>query len=59
MACRIYLSTDVKTCHEFYKNPDNIENYPALLDFPMKAGKMMNEGFKAALKNEWNYFKGI
>ncbi|MBN1984775.1 MAG: YkgJ family cysteine cluster protein [Prolixibacteraceae bacterium] len=50
MACRIYLSTNVKTCLKFYNKPDDKNNYPALLDFPMQAGRMMNEGFKSALK---------
>ena len=50
MACRIYLSTNVKTCLKFYNDPDDKNNYPALLDFPMQAGRMMNEGFKSALK---------
>ncbi len=50
MACRIYLSTDVDTCIVFYDNPEDKESFPALLDFPMRAGRMMNEGFKAALK---------
>jgi Fe-S-cluster containining protein len=50
MACRIYLSTRVSTCIEFYQNPSNEENYPALLEFPLMAGRMMNEGFMAALK---------
>lgn len=50
MACRIYLSTNVKTCLKFFENPDDKTNYPALLDFPMQAGRMMNEGFKSALK---------
>ncbi len=50
MACRIYLSTNVKTCLKFYEQPDDKVNYPALLDFPMQAGRMMNEGFKSALK---------
>lgn len=50
MACRIYLSSDVNTCLEFYQKPDDPQNFPALLDFPMRAGRMMNEGFKAALK---------
>jgi len=50
MACRIYLSTNVDTCIEFYKNPSNEENYPALLEFPLMAGRTMNEGFIAALK---------
>lgn len=50
MACRIYLSTNVNTCLQFYKNPENEKSIPALLDFPLRAGRMMNEGFKAALK---------
>ncbi|HKJ40463.1 MAG TPA: YkgJ family cysteine cluster protein [Sunxiuqinia sp.] len=49
MACRIYLSTKVKTCIEFYQNPDNENSFPALLDFPLQAGRLMNEGFVAAL----------
>lgn len=50
MACRIYLSTNANTCLAFYKKPENEDAIPALLDFPMRAGRMMNEGFKAALK---------
>ncbi|WP_321290326.1 YkgJ family cysteine cluster protein [uncultured Sunxiuqinia sp.] len=50
MACRIYLSTNVISCIEFYQNPENENNYPALLNFPLMAGRMMNEGFIAALK---------
>ena len=50
MACRIYLSTKLETCLEFYHHPKNETNYPALIDFPLRAGRMMNEGFSAALK---------
>lgn len=50
MACRIYLSTRLETCLEFYHHPENEQNYPALIDFPLRAGRMMNEGFMAALK---------
>lgn len=50
MACRIYLSTKLETCLEFYHHPENESNYPALIDFPLRAGRMMNEGFRAALK---------
>ena len=50
VACRIYLSTNVKTCLDFFHKPENKKSIPALLDFPMRAGKMMNEGFKTALK---------
>lgn len=50
MACRIYLSTKLETCLEFYNHPENEHNYPALIEFPLRAGRMMNEGFMAALK---------
>jgi Fe-S-cluster containining protein len=50
MACRIYLSNKLETCIEFYHHPENEDNFPALLDFPLRAGRMMNEGFRAALK---------
>lgn len=50
MACRIYLSTSLPSCLEFYKNPENKDNYPALIEFPLRAGRMLNEGFMAALK---------
>ncbi len=50
MACRIYLSSNVNSCISFFNNPADEKNFPALLDFPMRAGRMMNEGFKAALK---------
>jgi Fe-S-cluster containining protein len=50
MACRIYLSKSLATCYEFYQNPQNEYSYPQLLDFPLRAGRMMNEGFIAAFK---------
>jgi Fe-S-cluster containining protein len=50
MACRIYLSKKIESCIEFYLHPENDENFPALIDFPLRAGRMMNEGFRAALK---------
>jgi Fe-S-cluster containining protein len=50
MACRIYLSTDLNSCRIFYTNPESETSFPALLDLPMRVGRMMNEGFKAALK---------
>jgi Fe-S-cluster containining protein len=50
MACRIYLSTNLSSCLEFYSHPENEASFPALIEFPLRAGKMMNEGFMAALK---------
>lgn len=50
MACRIYLSTSVESCKYELAHPEDKDAYPQLLDFPLRAGKMMNEGFVAALK---------
>jgi len=51
VACRIYLSTNVNSCMKFFNEPEDKTSFPALLDFPMRAGRMMNEGFKAALRS--------
>lgn len=50
VACRIYLSSDVNTCKKFYNEPESKDAVPALMDFPMRMGRMINEGFRAALK---------
>jgi Fe-S-cluster containining protein len=50
MACRIYLSTDVASCQRFHTHPADATSIPALLAFPLQAGRMMNEGFSHALK---------
>ncbi len=50
MACRIYLSMSVTTCRKFYTEPEKEDSIVNLLAFPLQAGRMMNEGFKAALK---------
>jgi Fe-S-cluster containining protein len=50
MACRIYLSGDVKSCLNFYHHPENKNSIPALFNLPLRTGQMMNEGFKAGLK---------
>ncbi len=52
MACRIYLSTRVDTCQEFFHRPENDDNYPALMEFPLYAGRMLNEGFCAGLREQ-------
>lgn len=50
MACRIYLSTSLPSCLKFFNDPDDENGFPELMDFPLRAGRMMNEGFSAALK---------
>jgi Fe-S-cluster containining protein len=50
VACRIYLSSNVASCLQFYHDPAKEDSIPALLQFPLRIGRMLNEGFKAALK---------
>ncbi len=44
MACRTYLSSRVDGCIEEYHNPRDVEIYPDLYDFTIRAGRMINEG---------------
>ena len=50
MSCRIYLSSNVNSCLNFYHQPQSKTSIPALLNLSLRTGQMMNEGFKAALK---------
>ena len=50
MACRIYLSASVSSCKKEYDYPSDKRSFPGLFDFPLRAGRMMNEGFVAWLK---------
>ncbi len=50
MACRIYLSMSESSCKKYHDQPEDENNYPALLEFPLRAGQMMNEGFSEGLK---------
>jgi len=50
MACRIYLSASARSCKIEHDEPDNQEHHPELYEFPLQAGRMLNEGFVACLK---------
>ena len=50
MACRIYLSASESSCRKEHDYPSDTRSFPGLFDFPLKAGRMMNEGFVAWLK---------
>ena len=50
MACRIYLSGSESSCKKEHDLPSQNRNLPGLFDFPLRAGRMMNEGFVAYLK---------
>ena len=50
MACRIYLSASESSCKKEHDHPSDKRSFPGLFDFPLRAGRMMNEGFVAWLK---------
>ena len=50
VACRIYLSFSVKSCIDFFEKPEQEASIPNLMEFPLKMGRMLNEGFIAGLK---------
>jgi Fe-S-cluster containining protein len=50
MACRIYLSSSAVSCKKEHDHPMVKNSHPDLYDFPLKAGRMLNEGFVACLK---------
>jgi Fe-S-cluster containining protein len=50
MACRIYLSSSAESCKQEYRDPGDREHIPELFRFPLQAGRMLNEGFVAFLR---------
>jgi len=50
LACRIYLSTQLSSCIHFFEDPKDEKEYPQLLDFPLRTGRLMNQGLYQALK---------
>ncbi len=50
MACRIYLSSSVGECKRDHDDPGNGRTNVGLFEFPLQAGRMLNEGFVAYLK---------
>lgn len=49
MACRIYMSSDVKSCIKRYELSSDTNSFPALFEFLLIAGRNMNEGFAVRL----------
>ena len=49
MACRSYLSSSLSSCRAQYAQPGNPEVMAALYDFPLRAGRAINEGIRAVL----------
>ena len=50
MSCRIYLSASAASCKKEHDQSGKLRSFPGLFDFPLRAGRMMNEGFVAYLK---------
>jgi len=50
MACRIYLSASEPSCKKEHDTPGGKGVFPDLFEFPLLAGRMLNEGFVACLK---------
>ena len=50
MACRIYLSSSVPSCKRDFEEPGGDRHKPELYEFPLNAGRMLNEGFVSCLK---------
>lgn len=50
MACRIYLSSSRRSCEKEFKGSGKLRDKPELYEFPLHAGRMMNEGFVSCLK---------
>ena len=49
MACRCYLSSDLDSCLAQYHQPGNRLIMAALYDFPLHAGRSINEGIRTVL----------
>jgi Fe-S-cluster containining protein len=49
MACRTYLSSSSTGCKTEYDHPKEIDIFPDLYEFPIRAGRMINEGISAYL----------
>lgn len=50
IACRIYLSSSVQSCVDDLQSPNNDKVFPQLFEMPLRAGRMMNEGFQARIR---------
>ena len=49
MACRCYLSSSEKSCHDQYVHPKDRTKIASLYNFPLQAGRGINEGIRSVL----------
>jgi len=59
MACRIYLSMSLASCKANYNNPESEKKFAKLYDFPLHAGRMLNEGIASYLREKNIYVPAI
>ena len=65
IACRIYMSKKEALCKKKYAQTLTEKEFVPLLEFPLKAGRMLNEGIIACLKVnsvkvvEWRLEEGL
>nr|WP_321451551.1 YkgJ family cysteine cluster protein [uncultured Carboxylicivirga sp.] len=52
IACRIYLSMSAQSCKTAFDAPKDESIYPQLFDFPLQAGRMVNEGINKGLQDK-------
>ncbi len=50
VACRIYLSMNLDSCINEFNSPDDKSRFPMLFELPLQAGRSLNDGFRAGLK---------
>lgn len=52
LTCRIYLSMSEPSCRAFYDEPKKKDAFPKLFEFPLQAGRMLNEGLNKGLNEK-------
>ncbi len=52
MACRIYLSMSLPSCKANYDNPESEKIFAKLYDFPLHAGRMLNQGSSTFIRKK-------
>jgi len=55
MACRTYISSGKAGCLNEYSNPSDMNIFPDLYEFPIHAGRMINEGICSYLTENQIY----
>ena len=52
MACRIYLSMSLPSCKANYDNPKSENVFAKLYDFPLHAGRLLNQGSSTFIRKK-------